>query len=107
MPSPYKHLLPPPEIRRALDHQPGMADVVKDAFQRMGGRAAFSRWAKANPDVFYTKVVPKLIPAQVTGADGGPLQVVVSPPAPLTERVPGVLNSPIQGVAGRRPEGEE
>lgn len=92
---------PPP---RAAELQPSMGDIVRDAFQGAGGRAAFRRWARDNPETFYTKVLPKIIPTQVGGLDGQPIAINVNVPAPLGERVPGVLNSPIPGAGPRLTE---
>lgn len=44
-------------------------------FTRLGGTAAMADWARENPTDFY-RLYAKLIPTQVTGEDGGPVQVV-------------------------------
>jgi hypothetical protein len=47
------------------------------AFDLIGGIPRLAMWAHQNPDKFY-QLYSKLIPAQVTGADGGPLRVELS-----------------------------
>jgi hypothetical protein len=51
--------------------------VVKEgilcAYAGIGGDQAFQKWAKENPSDFYTKILVKVLPQEVTGADGGPL----------------------------------
>ena len=46
-------------------------------FTRLGGTAAMAEWARENPNDFY-RLYGKLIPNQVTGEDGGPIQVALS-----------------------------
>lgn len=47
------------------------------AFDHLGGQKNFNTWAKQNQDVFYTQLLPKLIPVQVNHADneGGKLVI--------------------------------
>lgn len=47
------------------------------AFELIGGIPRLAHWAHDNPDKFY-QLYSKLIPAQVTGAGGGPLQIQLS-----------------------------
>jgi len=47
------------------------------AFELIGGIPRLAHWAHANPDKFY-QLYSKLIPAQVTGADGGALKIELS-----------------------------
>jgi hypothetical protein len=46
-------------------------------FTRLGGTVAMCEWAKANQTEFY-KIYGRLLPieANLSGADGGPLQIV-------------------------------
>jgi hypothetical protein len=48
---------------------------ITAAYEGMGGDAAFQKWAQANPSEFYTKVLVKLVPAEmrVSDAEGGDL----------------------------------
>lgn len=59
---------------------------VKEAFllahQGIGGSRALTEWARDNQTEFY-KLLSRLIPTEVTGADGGPIEVrsvVILPP---------------------------
>jgi hypothetical protein len=47
------------------------------AFELIGGIPRLAHWAHAHPTQFY-QLYSKLIPAQVTGADGGPLKIELS-----------------------------
>ena len=47
------------------------------AFELIGGIPRLAHWAHANPDKFFS-LYSKLIPSQVTGADGGPLRIHLS-----------------------------
>jgi hypothetical protein len=47
------------------------------AFELIGGIPRLATWAHQNPDKFY-QIYSKLIPAQVTGADGGALKIELS-----------------------------
>jgi hypothetical protein len=47
------------------------------AFELIGGIPRLAHWAHTNPDKFYN-LYSKLIPAQVTGADGGAIKVELS-----------------------------
>lgn len=55
-------------------------EAIAEAFDKLGGADRLLAWAKEDPDnerVFYTALLPKLIPVQteLSGRDGGPLQV--------------------------------
>lgn len=39
------------------------------AFDHLGGQANFNTWARNNQDVFYTHLLPKLLPVQLNHAD--------------------------------------
>jgi len=47
------------------------------AFELIGGIPRLATWAHANPDKFFA-LYSKLIPAQITGADGGALKIELS-----------------------------
>jgi len=52
----------------------GMAkENIAAVFTRLGGTAAMAAWAKKNQTEFY-KLYSRLLPHEVTGADGGALQ---------------------------------
>lgn len=42
-----------------------LKDAIQMAFEGIGGVRALTAWAKANPDLFYTKVAIKLLPHDV------------------------------------------
>lgn len=44
-------------------------------FNRLDGTAGMAKWARENQTDFY-RIYAKLLPTQITGEDGGPLQVV-------------------------------
>lgn len=51
-------------------------DAIAEAFEKLGGMERLVAWAQENPDnekVFYTALLPKLIPVQteISGRDGG------------------------------------
>lgn len=55
-------------------------EAIAEAFDRLGGADRLVEWAQEDPDnerVFYTALLPKLIPVQteLTGKDGGAIQL--------------------------------
>jgi hypothetical protein len=53
-------------------------------FNGLGGTSAMKEWAKANQTEFY-RMYAKLLPLQVTGENGGPLQVITEVRRTLVE----------------------
>lgn len=56
-------------------------DAIALAADRLGGVTRLVAWAKSDPlneRAFWSTIYPKLLPLQVTGEGGGPLQVVLS-----------------------------
>lgn len=51
-----------------------LKDMILGALDDVGGKEYLSHQAKENPTAFMT-LVGKVLPMQVTGANGGPLQV--------------------------------
>ncbi len=51
-------------------------EAIQLAFEGLGGTDALIEWAKdpKNKGVFYSTIYPKLVPHEVTGANGGPVQ---------------------------------
>jgi hypothetical protein len=47
-------------------------DNVISVFEQLGGTDHMARWAEENPSQFYN-IYAKLLPLQVTGEDGGPI----------------------------------
>jgi hypothetical protein len=52
-------------------------EQFQHAFELIGGIPRLAHWAHSNPDKFYA-LYSKLIPAQVTGLDGGAIKVELS-----------------------------
>jgi hypothetical protein len=62
-------------------------DAIALAAEALGGADRLTEWAKedpANEKAFWTTIYPKLLPLQVTGEGGGPVQIVASA---LDERI--------------------
>jgi hypothetical protein len=54
-------------------------DAIALAAEGLGGTDRLIAWAKEDPlneRAFWTTIYPKLLPVQVTGANGGPIQAV-------------------------------
>jgi hypothetical protein len=52
-------------------------EAITLAFEDLGGAEALTAWASASEDnrkVFYTQIWTKVIPLQVSGEDGGPIE---------------------------------
>lgn len=47
--------------------------AIQDAFDGLGGVPALVEWAKKNKTLFYTKVMPRIVPLSVTSGTDGPL----------------------------------
>lgn len=67
-------------------------EAIAEAFDRLGGADRLVEWAQEDPDnerVFYTALLPKLIPVQteLSGRDGGAIalqevkRIIVDPAA--------------------------
>ena len=54
-----------------------LKDMILGALDDAGGQAYLSAQAVANPAAFLS-LLGKVLPAEITGKDAGPLQVVVS-----------------------------
>ena len=52
-------------------------EQFQHAFELIGGIPRLAHWAHSNPDKFY-QLYSKLIPAQITGADGGAIKIELS-----------------------------
>lgn len=52
--------------------------AIETAAETLGGAERLAKWAKedpANERIFWGTIYPKLLPLQVTGEGGGPVQV--------------------------------
>ena len=58
-------------------------DAIVKAAEELGGAGRLAEWAKecppTNERVFWGTIYPKLLPLQVTGEGGEPIQVVIAP----------------------------
>lgn len=62
-------------------------DAIASAAEALGGADRLVAWAQedpANEKAFWTAIYPKLLPLQVTGEGGGPVQIIASS---LDERI--------------------
>lgn len=53
-------------------------EAIALAAEKLGGAERLVAWAKEDPlneRAFWSTIYPKLLPLQLTGADGGPVQV--------------------------------
>lgn len=58
-------------------------DAIAEAAAKLGGANRLVTWAKEDPlneRAFWSSIYPKLLPLQVTGEDGGALQIIVNKP---------------------------
>lgn len=56
-------------------------DAIAKAAEQLGGTDRLVEWAQEDPlneRAFWTSIYPKLLPLQVTGGDGGALQVNIT-----------------------------
>lgn len=54
---------------------------IESVFNGLGGWEEMMRWAKKNPTVFYSQVVPKLLPAELAESGAGQsIKVIVYGP---------------------------
>ena len=53
-------------------------DGIAQTFDHLGGWAGLAAWAKDNPDLFYSRVLPMVLPkAQLDGLGGGGVTLVI------------------------------
>ena len=53
---------------------------IHAVFVRLGGTAAMAKWAEANKGVFYASIYPKILPHEITGANGGAIVIQSTSP---------------------------
>lgn len=56
-------------------------EAIAEAAQKLGGAKRLVDWVKEDPQnerIFWGTIYPKLLPLQVTGEGGGPIQIVAS-----------------------------
>ena len=55
-------------------------EAISIAAEKLGGAERLVKWAQedpANERAFWATIYPKLLPLQVSGEDGGPIQAVI------------------------------
>ena len=55
-------------------------EAIAQAAEKLGGADRLVAWAQeepANERAFWSTIYPKLLPLQVSGEDGGPIQAVI------------------------------
>ena len=53
-------------------------DAIAQAAEALGGAKRLAEWAKEEPEnesAFWTRIYPRLLPVQITGADDGPVKI--------------------------------
>lgn len=73
---------PGPGRPKGSKNKVGMAakQVIAQAAEGLGGVERMIEWAKEAPEnerAFWSTIYPKLVPHEVTGADGGALQISI------------------------------
>lgn len=56
-------------------------EAIALAADKLGGAEGLYNWAKKsdeNETLFWTRIYPRLLPVQVTGEGGGPVELVIS-----------------------------
>ena len=51
--------------------------AILAAYKTAGGDKAFGLWAKANPDLFYTRVLTRVVPTEVNAEVSGGVSIVI------------------------------
>lgn len=88
----------PPKIRRNASNTGNMGkgrpkgalnkttviakDMIANVADRLGGADRMLAWAQSDLDnekIFWASIYPRLLPLQVTGEGGGPLQITIAP----------------------------
>ena len=65
-----------PGVQNALSK--AAKDVIVEVAEKLGGAQGLYEWVledPANAKVFWGGIYPKLLPLQLTGAEGGPMQI--------------------------------
>lgn len=73
-------------------------EAMLKAYQSIGGDQSFAVWARENPTEFY-RLWSKMLPQEISGPDGGPIEVTDIADAPLTtEEWEGKFAEPANGT---------
>ena len=82
----------------------GVREALTVAFDRVGGVAALVRWGKENPTEFYKlwgKLLPQQVKQELTGANGGAVQVDANHTINIPERIDRLATA-LAGARGRQ-----
>ena len=69
-------------------------NAIAEAADILGGTKRLAAWAAEAPEnerVFWGTIYPKLLPLQVTGEGGGPLEMLHGPASAFDARIAGVV----------------
>lgn len=69
-------------------------NAIADAAEILGGTKRLAAWAAEAPEnerVFWGTIYPKLLPLQITGEGGGPLEMLHGPASAFDARMAGVV----------------
>lgn len=61
-------------------------------YEELGGEAGLLAFALDQPEVFYGKILPRVLPLEATKEEDGRVTIIVSAPAPSPPRPPEVRN---------------
>ena len=82
-------------------------EAIEAAANGLGGGTRLEEWAREAPEnekAFWTVIYPKLLPLQVTGKDGGALQVAASvslrPPIDRAQWIKEHVDAPTRPATG-------
>ena len=53
-------------------------EEIERVYQELGGTAAFHEWARSNKSAFYAGILPRILPKEMTGKDGGDIAHTVT-----------------------------
>jgi len=94
---------PPPAVIPELVPRKNMREEVLEVFYQMGGVGGMLAWAKsstANERLFYSQILPKVIPREVNtnigDGKGGPARLVVqwdTPPTDVTTPITQLMSA--------------
>lgn len=87
----FKHKQPRTSRNRYIGAN--IRQSIEQVFNGLGGWEAMMDWAKANPTVFYSQVVPKLLPTELAESGlAGNLTIIVQRAAATPQQVVGQVS---------------
>src|SRR3990167_4089277 len=95
----------PPGRKKGIPNK--LAGTAKEnilgVFMLLGGRQAMAAWAKKHPTDFY-RIYSRMLPHEVSGPEGGPIQVAEPTMLDLARRTAFLLASARKKRQGQAPE---